>query len=243
MPFLDDAARAALKDAEPGLELIQYWKKAAADSSEHARALLSYIVGSLLNRGWVHPFDKTVETAADQIGEPQEKIRTVLDELIRLDLISVEGNRIATLAGLIATKPTGHIFYLDHEHQLHLTGPLAGLAVAKALRRKGEVRSLDGVDAARRLVLGCDESGIATRAPESIAMFLPSWDGDAAPSVAMTGGAYFADDDALGAWQTERNDPAGMPVASFLFPMAAVDLGADYGAALDPVLNHRPDFD
>jgi hypothetical protein len=243
MSFLNDELRAELGKAEPGLELVRYWSLAAKQSTEHARALLSYFAASLLSRGWVHPVDKMIDTAADQIGIAHDVVKAVFEELVKSDLVSVDGQRITALAGLISTRPTGLVFYLDHERQLNLLGPLAALAVSKALRQKGEVRATDAIDGARKLKLGCDTAGIATREPDSIGMFLPSWSGDVLPSQAMGHGAFFADDDALGKWQEQKGDPAGMPLTSFMFQMVAPELGHELGAALDPVLNHRPNFD
>ena len=84
---------------------------------------------------------------------------------------------------------------------------------------------------------------VQARQPETIGLFLSSWDGLIAPSQASAAGGLFADDDALGAWQDRNGDPAGMPVPAMFFDMAAIELGQQVGAALEGLLNHLPDFD
>lgn len=242
MSFLSVQARASLRNEPPGLELVRYWQTAAGSIGVPARALLSMLASSLLARGWLHPLDKTLESAHETLGEPVDALRKALDELVAVDLVGLDGDRITTVAGLLSTRPTGLDFRIDAAHEVHLTGPLAALAVARALQKPGEIRGVSSADKSR-VVLVCDESGVTSRDPETICMFLPSWDGTERPSALMAAGGLFADDEQLGKWQEDKGDPPGMPLPSMLFPMAAVDLGAQLGSALEPVLSHLPDFD
>lgn len=242
--FLTNEALEAVRQHPPGLELVRYWRRTAEASSESANVLLSYLASNLLQRGWIQPADKVLDAAVETLNEPRDKLQAAWNELVASDLVKLDtdGQRVTTIAGILATRPTGLLYYLDIEHQVHLSGPLAGLAVAQALQKKGEVRAACAHDKGKRLAMGCDTSGIFSRKPESIAMFLPAWDGTTSAAAAMAGGGFFADDDALGLWQEGKGDPAGMPLASFMFPMAATDLGQELGAALERILNHLPDF-
>ena len=243
MTFLSEGALQEVRRDPPGLELQRYWRRTAGTTSVPARALLSHLAAGLVSRGWIQPVDKLLDSAAETLSEPRAVLRGALDELIASDLLTLadDGQRVLTLGGLLSTRPTGLLFYVDHDHTAHLVGPLAGLAVAQAMQLKGEVRATCPVTK-QKLVLSCDTAGIDSRNPETIALFLPAWDGAVRPTVAMAGGGFFADDESLGRWQEDNGDPAGMPLASFMFPMAATDLGQELGAALEAVLGHLPDF-
>lgn len=227
----------------PGLELAGYWRRAAVGVPDSARRLLSYLASSLASRGWLAGTDSLLVQAIEHLAEPEAQVRADWQFLTERDLVSVEQGKVVALAGLLATRPTNLRFALDSHHELHLLGPLAALAVARALGRAGEVRSVCLGDRTTRLTLACDIHGVHARSPESIGLFLPSWDGTTAPSAASTAGGLFADDDALGAWQDQNGDPVGMPIPSMFFGMAAVDLGQQVGEALESLLNHLPDFD
>ncbi len=240
--FLPDDARALLQKDTPGLELLRYWKNTAETLSEPARVLLSYLVSGLIGRGWAHPIEKAMESAGETLDLKPDALKAALAELQAADLLTLDGSRIATLGGLLSTRATGAQLYIDHEHQVHLLGPFAGLAVTIALQKPGEVRVVCSHDRATKLVLVSDINGVVSRDPETVAVFLPSWDGIVSPTAAMAAGGFFADDEALGKWEEEKKDPPGMPLASFMFPMAATDLGQQLGQAMHAILNHLPDF-
>lgn len=225
----------------PGLELARHLQRQAPTLSEPARKLLSWLASSLVRRGWVQAVDKALEAAEEPTELARPALQGALDELVAAGLVELDGTRIATIAGLLSTRPTGVDFAMADGHSVHLLGPLAALAAAQALQQSGEIRATCPVTG-QRLALGCDTSGIASRNPETICVFLPAWDGQAALATMAAAGGFFADDDALGRWQEDKGDPAGMPMTSFLFPMAAVELGQSLGAALEGTLNHLPDF-
>ncbi len=229
--------------APPGLELVRHWCHVAAQTTESQRFLLSHLASGLVGRGWLHPLDKLRESAADALGEPVDRVQADLDALIALDLVTVQDGKVTTVGALLAARSTGIDFVLDAQHAVHLVGPLAALAAAVALHRKGEVRGVCTGDGTTRLVLVCDASGIYERRPESIGLFLPAWDGQSSPAAQSAGGGLFRDDDALGRWQEQHGDPPGMPVASFLFPMAAAELGEELGRGLAPLFDRLPDYD
>lgn len=225
----------------PGLELSRNYQRVAEGISDPARKLLSWMASSLVRRGWLQPIDKSLEAAAEMTEMTQEALKSALDELMAAGLVELDGARIATVAGLLSTRPTGIDFVMSVEHTVHVLGPMAALAVAIALQKSGEIRSQCPVTG-KRLVLVCDVSGVASRDPETICAFVGAWDGSSPRALSALAGGLFADDDALGKWQEDKADPAGMPMASFLFPMAATDLGLALGKALEATLNHLPDY-
>lgn len=242
MSFLEDSAKLQLRKDPPGLEIAHYWRRTAVTLSDPSRRLLSYLVSSLVSRGWLGSVEPLLDAAADNLHEPRAQIAGEFESLTALDLIGVESGKITQLAGLLSTKPTGITFKFDQQTEVHLLGPLAALAVAHALQKAGVIRAKCSEDAAQKVELICDVAGIASRSPETVAMFLPAWDGELPPSQAARGGGLFASDEALDRWQQRQGSPLGMPIASMLFPMASVDLGADLGSTLEAVLNHLPDF-
>ena len=243
MTFLTDSDQAALRQEPPGLELLRYWCRVGARTDETCHKLLSYMVSGLVGRGWVQTIDKILDSAVDTLDEPRPRLERALYQLVQADLVVLDGLKVLAMAGLFSTRPTGCVLAVQGDHTVHLLGPMAALAATVALRRTGEVRATCKRDPKRRIVLGCDETGVHTREPEGVCLFLPAWDGVRAPSFAMAEGGLFADDDALGHWQEEHGDPPGMPVASQMFPMAAADLGLQLGRGLEALLNHLPDFD
>lgn len=243
MTFLSDADLGVLRQEPPGLELLHYWARAAAATDETCHKLLSSMVSGLVGRGWLASVDRILDAAIDTLDEPRPRLERALYQLVQADLVALDGQKILTLAGMFSTRPTGLSLHIDQEHTVHLLGPLAGLAATVALRRTGQVRGTCKADPKRRIVLACDDTGVHTRDPEGISMFLPVWDGVRAPSFAMAEAGLFGDDEALGHWQEAHGDPPGMPVASAMFPMAASDLGVKLGRSLETLLNHLPDFD
>jgi len=238
MTFVTGEALAAIQTAPPGLEIARYWQYVAATLPERDAALLSHAVKGLISRGWIHPLEKLIETSAEHLGESVEALHTAADDLRRLGLVSIaDDGRISAIAGLFSTDPTDISYVMAGDMKVYLLGPLAALAVGRALGRSGEVRArpTDGGDV--RIVLGCDESGIHSRDPDAICLFLPAWDGATSPHDATRGGGLFADDDGLFAWQEAHPDIEGMPLASMMFAMAATELGRDLGDALDSILH------
>ncbi len=227
----------------PGLELAGYWRRAAIGVPDSARRLLSYLTSSLASRGWLASADNLLVQAVEHLAEPAHQVQTDWQFLVDRDLLSLDQGKVVALVGLLATRPTRLSYVVDTHHELHLVGPLAALAVARALGKPGEVRATCLGNGQTRLRLMCDAHRVQARQPETIGLFLPSWDGLIAPSQASAAGGLFADDDALGAWQDRNGDPAGMPVPAMFFDMAAIELGQQVGAALEGLLNHLPDFD
>jgi len=243
MTFLSEPDLASLRQQPPGLELLRYWCGAADRTDEVCHKLLSYMVSGLVGRGWLQTIDKSLDAAADTLDEPRSRLERALYQLVQADLVAMDGQKVLALAGLFSTRPTGCLLAVDGDHSVHLLGPMAALAATVALRRTGEVRATCQRDPKRRILLRCDDTGVHSREPEGVCLFLPAWDGARAPSFAMTEGGLFADDDALGRWQEDHGDPPGMPLASQMFPMAAADLGGQLGRGLEALLNHLPDFD
>ena len=251
MGFLDtaplgpqrDEAIARIRKAPPGLEVARYWHHVAAATPDSAKRLLSYIASALLARGWLQPTDRVLESATETLGEEAAQIKADFDILVAADLVTLDGPKIVCLAGLLCTKPTGILFKFEGQHEVHVAGPLAAIAIGKALQKSGEIRAVCAEDKATKLVLKCDTAGITERTPEETCLFLQAWTGDTTPTAVMAQGGFFRDDDALGRWQESAGDPNGMPLASMLFGMAVGDLGQEVGAALESVLNHLPDFD
>lgn len=250
MATLSDEARSVVAAGAPGLQLIAWYTWVAAELNEDQRTLLSYAVSRLVNRGWLSPLPKLMGAAAESLGISKERLDAALSVLQGHGLIAADGDRITSLAGVISTSKTSITYFLgeDHATPVSLVGPLAALGIAHGLNRGGEVVARcaggpkDGDDKAPRVTLICDESGIHSRDPESVALFLPSWDGTDGPAAGVAGGGLFLDDDALAAWQTEHDDPDGMPVTSMIFPMATTDLGAKLGKALESMFDHVANF-
>ena len=251
MGFLDTAplgeqreeAIARIRKAPPGLEIARYWQVVATHTPDSARRLVSYLASALLARGWLQAADRVLEAAADTLGESADHVKADFDLLVAADLLTVEAGKITCIAGLMSIKPTGLVFKFDGQHEIHLPGPLAAIAIGKALQKAGEVRATCADDKTTKLVLKVDKAGIVERTPEEICLFLRAWNGETPPTAASSAGGLFRNDDALGRWQEQAGDPAGMPLASLLFGMAVGDLGLQVGGALESVLNHLPDFD
>lgn len=220
----------------PGLERAARLQQASAASTEAARKVLSWLASNLVHRGWLSSIDKLSGQIHEQTELPVDVVQQAVAELTASGLLELDGDRIATVAGLFATRSTGIDFALADGHTVHLIDPLAALAASVALQTSGEVRAQCPISG-QRLVLECDSSGVASRAPETVCAFLGGLR-DGLP----VAGALLADDDALGAWQEQAGDPPGTPLTSFLFPMAAGDLGQEFGRALEPSLSLLPDF-
>jgi hypothetical protein len=154
----------------PGLELARHLERQAATLTEGARKLLSWLASSLVRRGWVQAIDKALDAAAEATELDKTALQTALDELVAVGLVELDGTRIASIAGLLSTRPTGVDFAMADGHSVHLLGPLAALAAAQALQSAGEIRATCAVTG-QRLALGCDTSGIASRHPETICVF------------------------------------------------------------------------
>ncbi|GEM_PF-3156712 len=238
MSFLEGDALARVQAAPPGLQLAAWFDHVSQTLSEPARALLSYAVSGLVSRGWVSSVDKLLESAVESVGESHEKMKAAFDELESCGMVQTENGRFVTLAAVLSMKKTNISYFMDGDHQVHLLGPLAALAVPQGLSRSGEMMAdCAQSEPSKRLKLVCDESGVHSREPDTIAMFLAHWDGTSHPADAMAAGGLFVDDDALAAWQDKHADVDGMPLSSFMFPMAATDLGARTGKALEAVLD------
>ena len=238
MSFLQGDALERVQAAAPGLQLAAWFDHIAENLSEEARALLSYAVSGLVSRGWVSTPDKLLEAAVDAVGEPSNKLRLALDELERVGMVRVQDGKFTSLAGVLSLRKTRISYFMQGDAQVHLLGPLAALAVSQGLGRPGDVMADCAVSKPRkRLKLSCDATGVHSREPDTIAMFLPHWDGTSHPAEAIAGGGLFVDDDALAQWQEAHADVDGMPLSSFMFPMAATDLGARTGRALEQVLD------
>lgn len=238
MSFLDKEALGAVRAAPPGLQLAAWLDHVAETLSEEARALLSYVVSGLVSRGWVSSASSVLDAAVEAVGEDRAKLTRALDELQSAGMVQIEDDKFITLAAVLCTNRTSIAYFMDEDHRVYLTGPMAALAVARGLGRSGEIMAdCTGSEPARRVRLVCDETGIHTRDPDTIALFLPHWSGDTHPVDAMGGGGIFVDDGALAAWQEAHADVDGLPLSSFMFPMAATDLGARTGKALEGVLD------
>lgn len=243
MGFLDEAEQARLRQDPSGLEIARYWQRAATHLPEGPRRLLSHVASSLMSRGWLPAADKMLAAAADQLGEPLPRVEAWAEQLTAVDLLHMADGKFAVVAGLLSTRPTGLTFHFDDRHEIHLNGPLAALAVSRALQRSGEIRSSCGEDKTTALRLHADLSGITAHAPADMALFLPAWDGAAPPSAAALGGGFFRDDEALDRWQARQGQPGGMPVAAMMLPMASMEIGERLGSALQSLLDHLPDYD
>jgi hypothetical protein len=243
MSFLEGDALARVQSAPPGLQLAVWFDHIAEALSEDSRALLSYAVSGLVSRGWISTPEKLVDNAVEAVGESHAKLKTALDELESMGMVRVDNGRFTSLAGVLSLQRTKTSYFMTDDAQVHLLGPLAALAVPKGLGRPGEVMANCAVsDPLKRLTLECDERGVHSRSPDTIAMFLPYWDGTTHPSDAIAGGGLFVDDAALAQWQEANPDVDGMPLSSVMFPMAATDLGARTGKALEAVLDRYASF-
>ncbi len=238
MSFLEGDALERVQAAPPGLQLAAWFDHVAATLSEDARTLLSYAVSGLVARGWVSSAEKLLESAVDAIGEDHAKLKAALDELEKAGMVRIEDGKFTSLAAVLSLRKSNISYFMNEDAQVDLLGPLAALAVAKGLGRSGDVMVNCAVsDPPKRLKLSCDDTGVHSREPDTIAMFLPHWDGTTHPADAITAGGLFVDDEALAKWQENNPDIDGMPLSSFMFPMAATDLGAQTGAALEAVLD------
>lgn len=238
MSFLQGDALQRVQAAPPGLQLAAWFDHIAESLSENARALLSYAVSGLVSRGWVSSPEKLLEAAVDAVGDDPAKLKAALDELEASGMVRIEDGKFTSLAGVLSMRKTRISYFMTGDAQVHLLGPLAALAVGKGLGRSGDVMADCAVSKPKvRLKLACDETGVHSRAPDTIAMFLPHWDGTTHPADAIAGGGLFVDDDALAQWQEKHPEADGMPLSSFMFPMAATDLGARTGKALEQVLD------
>lgn len=243
MAFLTGDSLSRINNAGSGLQLVAHWRALAAEAGDDARSLLSFAVSGLITRGWVANLEGTLNAAAEGLDMPVDRVSAAAHWLQDTGLLQVEEGRVSTLAGIFSTGRTGATFFMTDDQHVHLVGPLAALAVSRALARSGEVLAdCDHSEPAQRLRLECDESGVHSRDPHTICAFLPNWDGEAHPVEAMMGGGLFVDDDALAAWQEGRGDPDGMPLMSMMFPMAATELGSQLGEALDSLLDRFANF-
>ncbi|MSQ81983.1 MAG: hypothetical protein EXR77_03580 [Myxococcales bacterium] len=238
-----DLVRAKVAKAMPGLEIAAYWQAIAESTTDSQRRLLSYMVSALLARGWMQPLERVLESAEQTLGESPEDLKRDCDALVAFDLLTVDGSKVTGLAGLISTKPTGLVFKFGGQTEVALLGPLAALAVGRALQKNGEVRAVCAEDRTTKLLLKCDNQGVEDRDPNEICAFFPAWDGESSPTHATASAVLLRDDEALGRWQEKAGEPDGMPLSALFFPMAAADLAMQVGAALETVLNHLPDFD
>ena len=240
---LPPQAEEARGSASAGLEFIAWLRWAAETLDEDQRGILSYAASALANRGWLSPLPKFTETSTDALGLSAERVQAAVDHLIKCGLLGVDGERITHIAATISTSRTS-ITYISEDdgvEPVHLTGPIAVLGIAKGLGRPGKiVATCTGGDG--RVTLLCDESGIHSREPETVAMFLPAWPEGATPIAVASEGGLFADDDALAAWQTDRGEPDGLPLSALFLPLALTDLGEQLGVALESMLDRVANF-
>jgi hypothetical protein len=236
-PFHD-----VVRCAPPGLEVVEWLVFAASNVSPAGRLVLSHAAASLLNRGWLPSMSSLVEQAQAHGDHDNAALEAGVVELERAGLLVLDGGKVLELGGAISTKPTGWVFAPETGNEVHLVGPLAAFGVAQALGHPGVVRGRCAVGA-EPLELHCDTTGVHTRAPETLAMFLPVWDGVTAPGGAVTAGMLFHSDDALSEWQAGHGDPDGLPLASFVFPFATTDLGERVGKALESLFDALATFD
>lgn len=236
-PFHDVVRRAS-----PGLEVVEWLVFASSNVSPAGRLVLSHAAASLLNRGWLPALSSLLEQAQAHGDHDAASLEAGVAELERAGLLVLDNGKVVELGAAFSTRPTGWIFKPEIGNEVHLVGPLAAFGVAQALGHPGVVRGRCAVGA-EPLVLHCDTTGVHTRSPETLAMFLPVWDGQAAPGGAVRAGLLFSSDDALSAWQSSQGEPDGMPVASFVFPFATTDLGDRVGQALESLFDALATFD
>ncbi len=241
--------RTRVRDALPGLEPVEWLIYAASAVSEPGRVLLSQAASSLVTRGWLPPLDNLVDIASEHGGIARSDLHASVAELVSLGLLELEDGKITEFAGTFTTRvgtnrPRADLRYLvEGDGEVHLIGPMSILGVARGLGRSGRVVGSCAVGgSAAAITLHCDESGIHSREPDTVAMFLPKWDGAGSLGAAIAGSALFASDDALAAWQEAAGAPDGMPLASFMFPIAATDLGHRLGASLETMLDRLANF-
>lgn len=243
MAFLTAEQLELVQKTSPGLQLVAYWTDVAEKLGEDARSLLSFLVSGLISRGWLKPFDGSMEAAVEGLDFEPARAQAAAEELIAVGLMQVADGRITTLAGIFSTTPTQTTYFMGEDQSIHLLGGLGALSVSKALGRPGEVLADCGFsDPKIRLKLVCDASGVHSRSPDTVCTFLPHWDGECHPADALAGGGLFADDDALYNWQERVGEPEGMPLPSMMFPMAATELGAQLGKALESCLDRFANF-
>jgi hypothetical protein len=243
MAFLSSEASKELENALPGTQLIEYWRQVAQAMSEGSRTFLSFAVVGLVSRGWLNPLDKVIEAAIEDLGEKPDVVAKSVEELKSVGALVVDGQRIVLLAGIFFTSKTRMSYFMGDEQKVYLLGPLAGLAVSRALGRPGDVQTACfGSDEKTKLRLSCDENGVHSRSPESVCMFLRDWTGESHPADAIGEGGFFADDDALCAWQENHDEPEGMPLPSMMFSMATTELGDQLGSALETMLDRVANF-
>ncbi len=230
---------ATFRQAAPGLEAAEWLIAAASQATPAGRLLLSKAAASLVNRGWISSTDAVVEQVAAHADLTVECLRDEVEQLTRSGLLSVVDGKIVDIAACLSARPTLWRFHSDGHAAVHLVGPLAALGVARGLGRPGTVRGRcsGGGDGATAVELHCDSQGVHSRAPETLAMFLPAWPGATDPSEAIAAGRIFADDDALSRWQAEAAEPPGLPLPSYVFPFAATDLGDRLGAAFESLFD------
>ncbi len=230
---------ATFSQAAPGLEAAEWLIAAAAQASPAGRLLLSQAAASLVNRGWISSPDAVVEQVAAHADLHVDRLREEVEQLARSGLLTLFDGKILDIAGCLSARPTAWRFHPEGHSAVHLVGPLAALGVARGLGRPGVFRGRcsGGGDSAPTVELHCDSQGVHTRAPETLAMFLPAWPGTTYPSEAIAAGRIFADDDALSRWQADAQEPPGLPLPSYLFPFAATDLGDRLGAALESIFD------
>ena len=226
-----------------GLELLDHLCRVAAVASPAASGLLSTATSGLLGRGWLPSLDSLIDTTAETLDIAPADLRAELPWLCDTGLLDLHENRVIALGCVFSTRPTGLTLTLDDKHAVDLLGPLAALAATIALQHAGQIRGRCALSADVTLRLGADAAGVHTRDPDGVALFFPAWRAGARPTEAMAAGVFMRDDDALAAWQIEHGDPAGLPVLSMFFPLAAADLGGALGRALAPLFSHLPNFD
>ncbi len=242
MSFDPTSFRASIGAASPGLEPVAWFVQAAREASEPGRILLSQAASSFVTRGWLPALDSLCDLAAEHGGVASDAIRGSVPQLVALGLLVVDDGKIIEFAGAFSARATGLRYVAEGGGEVHLVGPLASLGVAQGLGRPGRIVGTCAGGGGEAFELHCDETGIHTRTPETVAMFLPAWDGESVPGAAIAAGALFADDDALAEWQERSGEPDGMPLASVLFPMATSDLGPQLGASLESLLDRLANF-
>ncbi len=227
----------------PGLEVLGHLCRVAAAASPAARGLLSTATSGLLGRGWLPSLDSLLETTSHTLDIAPDLLRAELPCLRASGLLEISENRVMSIGCLFSTRKTGLTLTLDHKHAVDLLGPLAALAAPIALAHAGAIRGHCAQAPDVQLRLMADEEGIHSREPDGVALFLPAWQPGQKPTEVMAAGVFLADDAALADWQAQHGEPAGMPVLSMFFALAAGDLGGQLGRALAPLFSHLPDFD
>jgi len=216
-----------------GLHLLKHLGREARATDEHERMVLGALVSALVSRGWLQPLPKTLDAITQALDEPEAKVNAAMAKLQERGLVTVDGERITTVAGLLATKATRVRWVIGSETNVALTGPLAALGAPVALQRSGHVHTSCHNEACKAEIrLDVDSEGIVERHPSSACAFLLSWAEGTPIDIGAAGGGLFCSDDCLEKWQQSAGEPDGMPIPSFLFPNAAAELGAELGEAL-----------